>query len=101
LKTAKSAHRSAGRRYRSRAVAAARCQSARSIPTGRDQSSGDLPARRQAHVTVSSHLTDGRGLFLALRRTSIWCPHDQALSRSRTAMLPGGSPTRPKLRESR
>jgi len=60
-------------------------------------------ASRQAHVvwTVSSHLTDGHGLWISLRRTSIWCPHDQALSRSKTAMLPGGSPARPKLRESR
>jgi hypothetical protein len=65
---------------------------------GRQPDSRDSPVRRQAHVTVSSHLTDGRGLCLALRRTSIWCPHNQVLSRSRTAMLPGGSPARPKLR---
>ena len=78
-------------------------RSTRSIPTGRDHSSDDSPARRQAHVvwTVSSHLTDGRGLWLALRRTSIGCHHDRALARSKTAMLPGGSPERPKLRESK
>jgi hypothetical protein len=50
---------------------------------------------------ADGHLTDVRGLWLALRRTSIWCPHDQALSRSKTAMLRRGSPGRPKRRESR
>jgi hypothetical protein len=52
-------------------------------------------------TTVSSHLTDGRGMSLALRRTSIWSPHDRALSRSKTAMLPGCSPARPTLRKGR
>jgi len=49
-------------------------RSARSInPEGTGPSSDDSPARREVHVvwTVSSRLTDGRGLWLSLRRTSI------------------------------
>src|SRR5215470_6651006 len=41
------------------------------------------------------------GTSFALRRTSIYCPHDQVLSRSRKAMLPGGSPAQPTLTVSR
>jgi hypothetical protein len=44
-------------------------------------------------------LTDGRGPWFALRDTSICDPHDQALSRSKTAILPGRSAARPKPRE--
>jgi hypothetical protein len=51
--------------------------------------------------SLSWHLTDGRVLWLALWRTSIWCRHDQVLSRSRTAMLRDGSLARPTLTVSR
>jgi hypothetical protein len=71
---------------------------------GRDGTSPQITrqlAGKRMLFGLSPHLTDGRGLWFALRRTSIGCPHDQALSRSKTAMPPGGSPARPKLRESR
>jgi hypothetical protein len=65
--------------------------------------------RKSVRVTAASPLfglsrgtiTDGRGLWLALWRTSIWCPHDQALSRSRTAIVLGNSAAQPKLSESK
>src|SRR5215831_13122758 len=44
---------------------------------------------------------DGRFPWVARRRTNIWCPHDRALSRSRSAMLPGGSVAQRKLTESK
>ena len=48
-----------------------------------------------------SLLTDDRGPWFALRRTSISYSHDRVLSRSRTAMLRGGSAARPMLTVSR
>ena len=42
-----------------------------------------------------------RSPWFVWRRTNIWCPRDQALSKSRTAILPGGSVAQPKLMEGR
>jgi hypothetical protein len=44
--------------------------------------------------------TDGRGPWSALRRSSMWCAHDHALSRSGAAIALGGAAPRLKLRES-
>jgi hypothetical protein len=44
---------------------------------------------------------DGRFPWVAKRRTNIACPRDRALSRSRTAILPGGSAEQQKRTESR
>ena len=48
--------------------------------------------------SFASHLA-GRGLWFALRRTSISYAHDQVSGRSRTAILPDGSAAQPKPRE--
>jgi hypothetical protein len=43
---------------------------------------------------------DGRLPWVVQRRTNIGCPHDRALSRSRSAVRLGGSVAQPKLTES-
>jgi hypothetical protein len=44
---------------------------------------------------------DDRFPWVARRRTNIWCPRERVLSRSRSAMLPGGSVAKRKLTESK
>jgi hypothetical protein len=53
------------------------------------------------HFDARLPRVDGRFPWVARRRTNTGCPRDQALSRSRTAILPGGSARRPKPTESR
>jgi hypothetical protein len=62
---------------------------------------------RLALRCASSHFegrfpwVDGRLPWVARRRANTWCPRDRALSRSRSAILQGGSLVQPKLTESR
>ena len=61
---------------------------------------GKKPPAPSVNVMVGRKaFMDGRGPGFAERGTSICDPHDQALSRSKTAILPGRSPARPKQRE--
>jgi hypothetical protein len=55
----------------------------------------------QLFLFAASSRFDVRRWRFACRRTSTWCLHDRVLSRSRMALLPGGSASHPKLTDSR
>ena len=63
-------------------------------------------SRLSLSLLASSHFddrfpwVDGRFPWVSRRRTNTWRPRGRALSKSRTASLPGGSAAQPKLMES-